>query len=197
MRRKHVFQSCVCSLQPPWASCSGLGCSVCFSWLPFHEEGTKTTTFKSAVSMKSTPEGSDEVTLHYWRKSGQKVKQRKNLKVVAERMRGHFIRLALHAMLGLLSYSTQNNQPRGGSTLIDLDPPRQLLIKKLPYRLDYRKISCRYFLNWESLSQMTLACVRLDAKLAGWDNASEKGFLFFTGQKETQTHIQRCKSTIC
>lgn len=62
MQHKHVLQSCGCSLQPNWVSCSGLGCSVCFSWLPFHEEGTKTVTFKSAVSVKSTPEVSDEVT---------------------------------------------------------------------------------------------------------------------------------------
>lgn len=34
---------------------------------------------------------------------------------------------------------------------------------------------------------MILACVKLDTKLAGSDTASEKGFLFFTGPKETQS----------
>lgn len=45
-----VGVKCVFSVSAAWVSCSGLGHSVCFSWLLFHEEGKRGTAFKLSVT---------------------------------------------------------------------------------------------------------------------------------------------------
>ena len=53
----------------------------------------------------------------------------------------------LASLPGLLSYRTQNHQPRDSTTHNALGPPHQLLIKKMQYRLAYSLILWRHFLN--------------------------------------------------
>lgn len=53
--------------------------------------------------------------------------------------------LAHHDLLSLLSYRTQDH--RGGTIHNELNPPHQSLIKKIAYRVTYRQIFRRHFLN--------------------------------------------------
>ena len=55
--------------------------------------------------------------------------------------------LAPHGLLSLLSYRTQEHQPRGDGTTKDGLGLHQSPIKEIPYRLVYSPISQRYLLN--------------------------------------------------
>jgi hypothetical protein len=66
-------------------------------------------------------------------------------------------RVLLSGLLNLLSYRTQNYQPKNGTTHNELGPPPSITIKKLPYSL----VLCGLSLNWGSSFQMNLACIKL------------------------------------
>ena len=55
--------------------------------------------------------------------------------------------LAPHGLLSLLSYRTQEHQPRGDGTTKDGLDLHQSPVKEIPYRLVYSPISQRYLLN--------------------------------------------------
>lgn len=74
--------------------------------------------------------------------------------------RGSAYCLAHNGLFSLPLYSTQDNQPKEGTIHNGLDPPHKSLTKKMIYRLLYRQILMRHFLE-VSFSQMTLACVKL------------------------------------
>jgi hypothetical protein len=55
--------------------------------------------------------------------------------------------LVLHGLPSLLSYRTQDHQPRYGPTHNRLGPPHQSQMKKMPYSLAYRLILWGHFLS--------------------------------------------------
>jgi hypothetical protein len=65
------------------------------------------------------------IVVHHWRKSGQELKQDWNLEAGAdaEPMEECCPWLGPHGLLSLLSYKTQDHQPRGDSTPNGLGPP--------------------------------------------------------------------------
>lgn len=77
---------------------------------------------------------------HQGRKSGQELKQCRNPRqeLMPRPYRNASYWLAPHGFLNLLSYRTQDHQPRGDPTYDGLGPPpsipHQWPIKKLPYR---------------------------------------------------------------
>lgn len=83
------------------------------------------------------------VSLHYRKKSGQKLKQGRNLEQEhAEAIEGAAYWIDPHNLLSLLSYRIQDHQPAVGWTL-----PHQSLIKIMPYRLGHSPVLCRHFLG--------------------------------------------------
>ena len=72
--------------------------------------------------------------------------------------RGATYWLGHHGLLNLLSYKTQDHQPRNGTTHKGLGPPQQSLIKKTPHRHIYIQILWRYFLNGASLHSEDQLC---------------------------------------
>ena len=65
------------------------------------------------------------ITVHYGRKSGQELKQGRILEAGAdtEAMECAAFCLAPHGLLSLLSYRTQDHQPRDGTTYHGWGPP--------------------------------------------------------------------------
>ena len=55
--------------------------------------------------------------------------------------------LALHGLLNLISYKTQDHHPKDDTAHSELSPPRRSLIKKMFYRPAYSLILRRHFLN--------------------------------------------------
>ena len=68
--------------------------------------------------------------------------------------------LAPHGLLSLLSYRTQDHQPRDGTTHSGLGLPHQSLIKKMP--LHTAHLYGGIFSLEAPSSLMTLACVKLE-----------------------------------
>ena len=75
------------------------------------------------------------VTVYPRRKSGRELKARTWRQELMQRSRrGAAYGLALHGLLSLLSYRTQDHQPRAGTTHNGLDPLPYIISKKMPYR---------------------------------------------------------------
>jgi hypothetical protein len=88
------------------------------------------------------------IIIHHQRKSGQELKHSRNLKAGADaEAMGECCLLACSSCLSLLSYRSQEHQPRDGTTHNGLGPSHQPLIKKVFYKLSYNPIL------WKTFSQ--------------------------------------------
>jgi hypothetical protein len=65
----------------------------------------------------------------------------------AEAMEDAAYWLVPHGLLSLLSYRTQDHQPKHGTTHSGPGPPTSVTNKKMPYRLNYSCILGRYCLS--------------------------------------------------
>ena len=74
--------------------------------------------------------------------------------------------LALHYLLRLLSYRTQDHQPRDGTTRKGLGPPSSITTKKMPYRLTYSLILLGRFLSWDSFSSDDSSLCQVDIRVS-------------------------------
>jgi hypothetical protein len=77
------------------------------------------------------------IAIHHQRKSGQELTQDRNLEAgaEAEAMEGYYLLFVHHGLIILLSYRTQNHQPRDGTTHSGLSP-QPSFIEKNPPQLD-------------------------------------------------------------
>ena len=85
------------------------------------------------------------IMAYHRRKSGQELKQARNLEAEAdtEAMEG----CCLLACSALLSYRTLNHKHRGGTTTMGWALPHKSLIKKILSRFAYNQMLWRYFLS--------------------------------------------------
>ena len=72
--------------------------------------------------------------------------------------RGAAYWLAAHGLLSLISYRTQDHQPRDATNHSGLGPSQKSLIKNMRYRLAYSLSVQRHFLSWGSLSDDSSLC---------------------------------------
>ena len=92
-------------------------------------------------------------TVHYLKKSGQDLKQGRNLEAGtdAEDVEECCLLLllfSLHGLLSLISYRTQDHLPRDGTTYGGLGPSSLITnLKKMPYWPAYDPVLSEYFLN--------------------------------------------------
>ena len=102
------------------------------------------------------------ITVHHHRKLGLELKQVRKQELMQRPWRDVPYWLPSPGLLSLLSYRTQNHQPRDSTTL---GPSPWSLIEKMPYSW----ISWRHFLNWSSFLCDNSSYVKLTHKTSQYN----------------------------
>jgi hypothetical protein len=125
------------------------------------------------------------IVVHHWRKSGQELKQGRNLKAgAAAEAIGLFTGLFLLAYSAYFLIEPRITCPGMAIPTMKWTLPHLSLIKKMPYR----QILWRYPLNWGSLFSDNSAVCQADIKLASIDIRK-------TGQRTM--HLSQTSKSFC
>ena len=154
---------------------------------------------------KASWEGKDlfdldfQIIVHHWRKSGQELKQGRNLEAGSNAdprsQKSAAYWLAPSGLLSLLSYRTQDHQPRDGTTHNELgSPPSITNLEKAPTGLSTARAYGGIFLSEVSSSQMTNLC-QVDTKLSTTGLVLGQAVIRWLSDVATRAQSSRCLST--